>query len=429
VKYLFLLSLSFIILFSSCSNENLTGIKTDNISSKGSIALKIDKSTTPSGVQQLVAFLSHQNHDTLKTSIDVNNDSLSLLTFENIPIGEWHLNINALNSEGKILYSGETDVTIVEGETIDVYLTLTPVGSGTGNINIYVNWENQWIDYYNNPVFTSHNSPDSPLAVTEPRVIYDQGIYKMWYLNLYNSAKGNIWYAESNDGINWHSVQNQPVLVPGNSGNWDDYAVAPGFIIKEGSNYEMYYNGFHDQYGTWNIGLAISSDGIHWEKNSEPVLTASDEEYQIGVSSVVKYSSTYFMYYSVRHYPYYTISLATSSDGINWVKYEGNPILKVTKDWEGTGIYGPSVIYDHDKLEMVYMNASANSFGFAISNDGINWTKNSDPIFTADDTYNKWTARIAYPDFKNFNSELRIYYTAYPNNYSYGAIGFARKYK
>ena len=426
-KLIFITILLIAFLLTSCSNENLVGISKDNFS-KGSITLRMNKSAIPSGVQRISAYLTRPNYDTLMTSIDLSNDSLNIISMQNVPIGNWHLTVNASDSEGKVLYGGEAETTILEDETIDVYITLVPMGSGTGKINIYLDWGNKWSDYAGNPIYTYNDSPDYPLAITQPKVLYDNGVYKMWYLNLYNSAKSNIWYAESNDGIGWHSVQNEPVLVPGDSGSWDDYSVAPGFVLKEGNLFKMYYNGFHDQYGKWNIGFAVSSDGINWEKNSGPVLVASDEEYQIGVSSVVNVNQLYFMYYTVRHTPYYHICLATSSDGIHWNKYNNNPILSVTKDWEGTEIYNPSVIYDEGKFQMVYMNYDANSFGFAFSADGKNWTKDSDPIFTLNDTYNNWAKRIAYPNFVSFNSELRVYYTGY-KNYSDGTIALARKFK
>ncbi len=425
IIFLFIITMNLIFL-DSCSNENLVGVNKDN-TSKGSIALNITKSAIPSEVHQITAFLARQNYDTLSTSIDVNNDSLNIYSFENIPIGSWHLTVEAANSEGKVIYSGETDVTILEDETIDVYLTLTPVGNGTGSIRIFVNWRNKWTDFYGNPILTSNDNPGLPNSIAQAKILYDNGIYKMWYLNLYNSAKFNAWYAESNDGISWHNVQNEPVLIPGDSGSWDDYSVYPGAIINEDNIYKMYYNGFQDEYGKWNIGLAVSSDGLHWEKNNQPVLVADDQEYQIVVSSVIKYNNTYFMYYTVRHYPYYSISLALSTDGINWTKYKNNPILTASQEWEGTGVLYPSVIYEQDKFEMIYMDADANEFGLAISNDGINWEKESNPVFKAADTNNKWTDRIAYPNFNKFNSEYRIYYTGYIGS-NYGVIGLATKY-
>ncbi len=424
-KFYFVLSLFIILLFNSCSKNNLVGVNTPNLSD-GSLMLKINKSAIPSDVQQITAELSRSGYDTLKTNANVIDDSLDYLSFEAVPIGEWHLNVDANNSEGKIIYSGESDITIIEDETIDVYLTLTPAGSSTGSIRIFVNWDNKWIDFYKNPVLTPTDNPDYLYAVTQPKVLYDNGIYKMWYLNLYSSARTNAWYAESSDGMNWHNVQNQPVLTPGDSGSWDDYSVYAGAVIKENNLFKMYYNGFQDQYEKWNIGLAVSQDGIHWEKNNEPVLAADEQEYQIVVSSVIKHNSIYYMYYTVRHYPYYSISLATSTDGINWSKYANNPIINSTKDWEGTGVFYPSVIYNQNRFEMIYMNADANSFGFAVSSDGINWSKNNSPVFTTNDTYNKWANRIAYPNFNNFNSKLKLYYTGY-KNYDDGVIAVASK--
>ena len=225
--------------------------------------------------QQITAKLSRLNYDTLQASINAINDSL--ISFNNVPIGKWHLDIDAENSEDKIIYYGETDINILKDETVEVYITLTTVGSGTGSIRIYVDWGNKWTDFYGNPVITPYDNPDFPNAVTQAKIIYDNAIYKMWYLNLYNSAKTNVWYAESNDGINWHNIQNTPVLLPGDSGSWDNYSVYAGAIIKEDNIFKMYYNGFQDQYGKWNIGLAVSSDGIHWEKYSEPVLVADDQ--------------------------------------------------------------------------------------------------------------------------------------------------------
>ena len=209
------------------------------------------------------------------------------------------------------------------------------------------------------------------------KYLYINGIYKMWYTKLFASASANIWYAESLDGIYWYSNYDKPVIKPGNYGNWDDYSVCVGDIIYEDGKYKMYYFGFRDQYGKWCIGYAVSDDGINWEKNTEPVLTPSDDEFQIVASSVIKVDSKYYLYYSTRNYPYYSICLAISQDGLNWQKFGQNPILKPLKSWEGTGVFFPTVLKRDNKYEMVYMNCNQNiwAFGKAISLNGINWIK------------------------------------------------------
>lgn len=406
----------FIILFlffSGCSNESLVGINT-NYSHAGAITLKIDKATTPVEVQQITALLSRHGYDTLSSGLSVNSDSLNVISFENVPIGEWHLNVNSMDSNKRVIYSGQSDVTILEDETIDVYLTLTLVGSGTGNIEIYIDWSSNWKDYHGNPILTKDPNASNVYGIIEPKILYEDGLYKMWYTKLLGSAAAEIWYAESSDGISWYSNYDKPVIVPGDAGNWDDYSVGVGAIIHENGKYKMYYNGFRDQYGEWSIGFAVSDDGINWGKNISPVLTPSGNEYQIVASSVIKADNMYYMYYSNRNYPYYSVCLAISQDGLNWQKYDQNPILEPLKNWEGTGVFFPTVLKKDNNLEMVYMNYNQSgwAFGKAISSDGIKWIKSdSNPFFTIKDTFNNWTYKIAYPDYVRIDSEYRIYYT------------------
>jgi predicted GH43/DUF377 family glycosyl hydrolase len=413
-------------LFAGCSKENLVGVNNSKTNT-GGISLKINKEDVPSDVQQITAKLSRTNYDSLSATINVINDSLNVLSFENVPLGEWHLNVAATSSEGKIIYSGETDVTIIEDETVDVYLTLNPVGSGTGSIKIFVNWENKWIDYYNNPIFSNSLIP---YGAAQCKIIFDNNIYKMWYTGLYSSAQAEIWYTESSDGIHWGSDINCSVLQKGETGAWDDYRVGTGAILKDGDVYKMYYNGWHDQYSVWQIGLAVSDDGISWQKYSNPILASSGNEYQIGVSEVIKKDNTYYMYYTYRSDAYtdnYKISLATSTDGVTWSRCNQNPIISPSQPWEGSSVSYPTVITENNQFIMIYQNQNRTSFGMAISEDGINWTKSTrNPIFNSNDVNNNWTNTINYPLFRKFNNEYRLYYTS-RNAYDVLQIGFAKK--
>jgi predicted GH43/DUF377 family glycosyl hydrolase len=136
------------------------------------------------------------------------------------------------------------------------------------------------------------------------------------------------------------------------------------------------------------------------------------------------------MYYSILNGFLTKIGMATSVDGITWVRSPSNPILVHTVSWEGNGVYFPSVIYENNTFKMVYMNRSANAFGMATSSDGINWTKDSNnPFFTEDNTANGWADEdIAYPFFMKTENEYRIYYSGIGNpNSSVYKIGFVRK--
>jgi len=396
----------------------------------GGLYLQIDRANAPANIVEVIAYLSQYNYDTLSCNLNLLSGPSADIAFENIAVGEWHLKVDAINSDGVIVYAGETDISILAGITTQVNLPLIPTGKGTGSVYISVNWgglpNHGWIDYQRNPIFKNHNSPSNQYGVTQSKILYEDGIYKMWFVNLFNSAIANIDYVESYDGINWKNVNPDAVLTSGAPGSWDDYSVGVGAVIKDGSEYKMYYSGYQDQHEKWHIGLATSTDGICWDKRPQPVLYATNNEHQIGTSEVIKINNMYYMYYTVRHYPYYNINLATSTDGINWIRYPNNPVLRATESWESTGIYNPSVIYEGNQFKMVYMNAKANGFGMALSSDGKHWIKNNgNPFFTPNQSSNNWTHDIAYPCFRKHDNEYRIYYTG--TSYS-GKIGLLRKF-
>lgn len=113
---------------------------------------------------------------------------------------------------------------------------------------------------------------------------------------------------------------------------------------------------------------------------------------------VVKEGSTYKMWYTCggMNYPADTLlrsrlCYATSSNGINWNKYNGNPILDVsyTGGWDSLGAETASVIIDSfapisERYKMWYAGQYYNDYrydiGYAFSADGINWTKHSGPV-------------------------------------------------
>lgn len=430
-KLLTFLSVIFILLIGGCSKGTITS-PTEKPNATGKLTLQIDKTNAPQNVVTVIAYLTRTSYDTLSTSMNLQTDSSADLLMQNIDAGQWHLTVNALNESNVVVYTGETDVTISDGITTQVSLTLIPTGQGKGSIYIQVNWgttQQSWIDYINNPVFLTSQNPSNPLEVSETKILYEDGIYKMWYLCTYNSGRGNIWYAESHDGINWTNKTTSPVLDYGTPGSWDSYSLGSGAVIKEGSNYVMYYNGSSQLYGQVSIGMAISTDGIHWQKNSTPVITPdSSLQYYIGVESVIKENGKYYMYYGSSpgyNYNAFSINLATSTDGVSWTKYSGNPILKATYSWEGIGITYPSVIYQNDKFIMLYENTDRDGYGIAYSANGINWTKeSSQPVFSTNEIYKKWT-QVDYPFLLNVGTEYRVYYTGNPGD-DHLCICFAR---
>lgn len=428
-----LLLFAFVLVGCSTEKENIT----NTANNSGKIALKFDKVNAPSSVVIITATLKREGFQEISGQLNIKSDSSAELLLSEIQEGKWHLIVEAQDSLGKIIYAGETDVTIVADYITSVNLTLLPTNSGVGSIYIYVTWGqisdlNKWEDYNQNPIIQRQQSPLFPNEIALSKIIYENGLYKMYYQNVFNTAKALIGYSESSNGYTWKFPFTSSVS-PTDSSNygWDSYTRGIGPVIKVGERYFLYYYGFENQYSLWQIGLATSFDGIHFTKRSEPVLKATDTERLVVASDILKVDNKYFLYYtfgdaSSRNYVK-GISLAISNDGINWERYSQNPIIIPTQVWEGGGVGHPSVIYDNGEFKMIYMEASGAGFGLATSKDGKNWQKGvKNPVFTSKDTYQNWSQGVYYPFMRKIDNKYKLFYTG--TNYSGElCIGIAEK--
>ena len=118
-------------------------------------------------------------------------------------------------------------------------------------------------------------SIDEPFFNTAPFVLFDEGVWKMWYIsctkweliNDYPEPSYHIKYAESEDGIHWDK---RGIVCL----DYDAKAQALGrpCVIKEGGLYKMYfsYRGLNsyrtDPSAAYKIGYADSVDGKVWCK-------------------------------------------------------------------------------------------------------------------------------------------------------------------
>lgn len=403
-----------------CQDENLIEVRKSN----GKIAVGIQKSLVPQNVTQIKAILSREGFQQIIGYMNLLEPNSAEILFENIPAGNWNIRIEAYSSGGTLLYAGESSVLVQPDIVTNVNLVLNPVSNSTGSVYIYVTWgsgtQSDWIDYPGNPILVYSGPFSNPYGIRECHVLKEESGYKMWYASLYENAYGFVFYATSTDGLNWIPYSMAPVMWPGPFGSWDSGNISPGPVIKKNDQYIMYYKGFTDQYSSWSIGMAVSNDGVNWVKHGSPVVMGDVNSWdsKIVATSIVSNGDEYLLYYVGKsNSTNYKVGLAKSIDGVNWVKHSQNPILTPTNSWEGTGIHWPSVVKEGNNFLMTYGNGDAyiSGFGLAYSEDGINWIKDeNNPVFTTSNTINNYS-RILYPTLINDNSEFRIYYTGEPN--------------
>lgn len=122
-----------------------------------------------------------------------------------------------------------------------------------------------WTKYDDNPVLTLGDSTLDDVSLSAPSVLYRDGLYRMWY-----GAKGmhnQIFYATSADGVNWGKFSASPVVALGSDIDWDNSEITAPSVIWNGSQYEMWYQGYHTGTDSRYIGHAFSSDGVVWDKD------------------------------------------------------------------------------------------------------------------------------------------------------------------
>ncbi len=114
-----------------------------------------------------------------------------------------------------------------------------------------------WTKHGDNPLELQHDGSWDDAQVWFPFVVKDGDTYHMWYSGSDGSV-GRIGYAWSEDGISWHPVDENPVLVPGDPGSWDDLGVNEACVMKRDDSFVMWYQGYGDP-GIADVGYATEA--------------------------------------------------------------------------------------------------------------------------------------------------------------------------
>jgi hypothetical protein len=200
-----------------------------------------------------------------------------------------------------------------------------------------------------------------------------------------------IGYATSTDGIKWDK-HSDPVLQLGPPSDWDSSIMGPGSVIQENEVYKMWYWGGRESWpiSAIQVGLAISHDGIHWIKHDDTT----------------------------------TVAIPFS---------RSDPVLKAGNpgDWDQLRIWSPAVLATETGYEMWYAGRAGYTtppqlVGYATSRDGIQWQKSSkNPVIAVRPD---WGFSYLTSSVVEFDGYYHLWYTSFPfaNDGQRAQIGYAQ---
>jgi hypothetical protein len=156
-----------------------------------------------------------------------------------------------------------------------------------------------------------------------------------YYIANYTTPDGRhrmgIGRARSDDGMRW--TDEGRLLSAGAAGAWDDRAASFPGVWKDGETWYLVYEGAADDIGfsPGDIGLATSSDGKNFTKHpGNPILRHEKtgwERVNIGTPSLYKEKGTWYLFYHGYDGTLCHIGVASGKDLTKLTKSSGNPII------------------------------------------------------------------------------------------------------
>ena len=228
-----------------------------------------------------------------------------------------------------------------------------------------------------------------------------------------------------------------PVLSLGTRGAFDENGTSYPSVVLHRGQFLMYYTGWiKGVHVPWynDLGLAVSEDGLAFERVSRaPLMPRGDHDnLGIGSSCVLRDGDTWHMWYTrfdrwgacpEDHPHYYNIKHAVSSDGLAWF-----PDARVCIDFRDSTEYAvakPCVLKVCGRFVMWYCHRGMSYRpGLAVSDDGQQWTRLDQRVGISNSETGWDSEMICYPHVFDAGENFYMFYNG--NRYGVEGLGLAR---
>jgi beta-1,2-mannobiose phosphorylase / 1,2-beta-oligomannan phosphorylase len=168
--------------------------------------------------------------------------------------------------------------------------------------------------------------------------------------------------------VEFAPYRGNPVFTGAGEGHWDARIRERGWILKEGDAWRMWYTGYDGtRDGLRMLGLAISRDGVRWERHPKNPLY---RDHWVEDMQVIKRGDTYYMLAEGRDD---LAQLLKSSDGLKWDRVGQLDVRLKSGEPIPPGAYGTPAALFEDQRWFLFYERSDNGVWLATSKDMQVW--------------------------------------------------------
>lgn len=227
-------------------------------------------------------------------------------------------------------------------------------------------------------------------------------------------------------------ISDQPIISLGGLGEFDEFGVYPVSVIRSGDEIRAYYAGWtRCESVPFNvaIGMATSHNGgdTFTKYGTGPILPYSpDEPFVMSGPKIRRFNGTWYVWYIAgrkwkkidgRAEPVYKIRMASSVDGIHWMKVNKDLILSRIEEDEAQA--SPDVFFANGKYHMFFCYRRSSHYrgkengyriGYASSINLIDWVRD-DSKSGIDVSDAGWDSEmVSYPHVFDLDGKIYMFY-------------------
>jgi predicted GH43/DUF377 family glycosyl hydrolase len=274
-----------------------------------------------------------------------------------------------------------------------------------------------WSDYSANPIIEPGEAGQwDSWAVMSMSVVKVGDKFHLYYEGgLTGCGDLQVGHATSTDGLHWVKDPANPILQPGQAGEWDDGATWDPFVLYEDGVFKMWYGGERKGHRDFQCGYAVSKDGTNFVKKGR---ISNFAEGEIADMHVVcdRETGRYCMYYWDRRFDKAERLRLPISPNETDFDFDNSVAIRI--EGELAGHRYTHVLKEGDTWHMFYGFETRPRTGYARSRDGLHWkavdrylmgTEDAEILKVADDLYLMFYCPEGYQDEAGCDIRLAMF--------------------